>query len=791
MNTRNGVVPTTATELQDRLERALAERYRVERELGRGGAAIVYLAADRKHGRRVAIKVLKPELAQAIGAERFLREIEIAARLSHPNILPLYDSGTADGLLYYVMPVVERESLRERLDRERQLALDDAVQVARQVASALAYAHAQGVVHRDIKPANILLHAGQAMVSDFGIARAIGEAGGDRLTETGLVVGTPAYMSPEQASGELTIDARSDVYSLGCVLYEMLAGDPPFSGSTPQAILARKSVEPPPRLRVVRDTVPPAIEEAVTKALAKVPADRFATAAHFSNALERALTTWEIPVDVHPRRRRVAVLGAAATVGLVLTGAIWWAASTRPGPLGTAPLRSVAVLPFENLSGDSTQEYFAAGMHDALIGELSQIGALRVISRRSVMRYQRSDKSVPEIARELDVDGVVEGTVLRSGDSVRIQVKLIEARPEERNLWGHGFERDLSDVTSMHGAVAQAIARELGVRLTPDQRARLASTRRVDPATYEAYLRGMFYVNKPGRENKQRGVALLHDAVDKNPGDAAAYAGLALGYAALGHGPAAQADAWPRARAAALRAVTLDSTLAEAHAALAEVRMYYEWDWAGAERAFQRALELNPNLAMAHYHYAWYHALFGRVDEAIAEHKRAEELDPLTPGHTAWLGTLYAMKGRHEDAAAEAQRALELSPDFPPGLLVLGRAYRDRGMHQQAIQTHERLAAVEPAWRWELGVTYAKAGRQGDARKILADLEAEKPTPWRAYALTNLYTALGDKDNAFRALAYEPHHAFVPWVRGASWAAPLRRDPRFEQFLRRLNFPKQ
>ena len=769
-----------------RVDAALGERYRIARELGRGGAAIVYLAEDRKHRRQVAIKVLKPELAQALGPERFLREIDIAARLSHPNILPIHDSGLADGLLYYVMPFVEGESLRDRMDREKQLPVAEAVRLTRDVAGALAHAHAAGVIHRDIKPANILLQSGHAIVSDFGIARALEGTGVDRLTDTGLAVGTPTYMSPEQAAGDRHLDARGDIYSLGCVLYEMLAGDPPYTGSTPQALLARKATQPPPRLRTVRDSVPVAVEAAVMKALARVPADRYGTAEEFSDALDRALMAKDDSGEARPRRR----LAMVGVLVVAIAGVAWWSVNGSFSLPGAPRLSSLAVLPFEDLSGDTTKHYFAAGMHDAVIGELSQIGALRVISRRSVMRYQNSEKSIPEIARELNVDGVVEASVSRSGDSVRLQVALIEARPEERSVWRHLYAHTVGDMPRMHGDVAQAIAREVRVRLTSDERTRLESGRPVDPATYEAYLEGMFWIHKGGLANVQRGLERLHAAVDRSPGDPHAYAGLAQGYAALGHGPAALPDVWPRVRAAAIRAVTLDSTLAEAHTGLAEARLYYEMDWAGAEQSFHRALDLNPNLAMAHYHYAWYLALMGRLDEAIASHKRAQELDPLTPVHTAWLGTLYRYQGQHDAAIEQGKKALELNPNSAPALVVLGENYAEKGMFREAIEAHERLVTINPAWKGTLAETYVAAGRTDDALRILAEIEAEKPSPWRAYSLATLYASFGRTDDAFAAIAYDPPHSFLPWIAVDPKTAPLRADPRFAAFVRRLKLPQ-
>ena len=775
---------------RSRLDTALSGLYRIERELGRGGMATVYLAEDIKHRRRVAVKVVKPEIAHALGSERFLREIEIAARLAHPNILPLYDSGEADGVLYYAMPYVEGESLRDRLDREKQLPLQDALRITREVAAALTYAHSKGVVHRDIKPENVLLQSGQAVVSDFGIARAVGKAGGDRLTESGLAVGTPTYMSPEQASGEQDIDARSDIYSLGCLLYEMLAGSPPYMGANAQAILARKVSDPVPGLRVVRDTVPVAIENVITRALAKAPADRFATAAQFAEALDNAATS---PSGLVTRRRvwtQGRVLAVGAAVAVLATGA--WLISRSFAGGGTARVVSVAVLPFENSSGDSAQEYFVAGMHDALIAELAQIGALRVISRRSVMRYQNSQKSIPEIARELNVDRIVEGTVTKTGDTLRLRVQLIAAEPEERNLFAQAYQANVLNVLGLYGDVARGIARAARVTPTIEEAARLGSARTVNPRTYEAYLRGMFYLNKPDRregDNIARGLAYLHQAVENDPGDPYAYAGLSLGYATLGHGPNADMDSWPRARAAAIRAVTLDSTLAEARAALAEVKLYYEWDWAGAEREFRRALELNPGLAMAHYHYAWYHALFERWDDAITEHKRAQELDPFTAGHTAWLGALYNSTGRYDEAIAEARKALVLTPDFPPALIVLGRGYLGKGMQQEAIATHERLAELRPVWKWVLGRTYARTGRGTDARRILDELEAAEPSPFLAYGLIQLAADLGEKDKAFRWAAYEPPHAFFPWIASSSDLASLHTDARFATVRERLKLP--
>jgi TolB-like protein/Tfp pilus assembly protein PilF len=476
---------------------------------------------------------------------------------------------------------------------------------------------------------------------------------------------------------------------------------------------------------------------------------------------------------------------ASVAVGLT----VWNPLSDAGQADGLPRIASLAVLPFDNLTGDPQEEYFVAGMHDALIGQLAQIGALRVISRRSVMQYRDNEASVPEIARELDVDGVVEASVVRAGDSVRFQVQLIAARPEERSLWSEAYDRDVSNVYALHSEVARAIAREAGVPLTMDEETRLAGTRPVNRETYEAYLKGMFYLSKSTPEEFERGLAYLHEAVEKDPGDPRAYAGLALGYATLGHGPAPPLDAWSRARAAALRAVQLDPTLAEAHAALADVKLYYEWDWAGAEEAFRRANELNPNLAMNHYHYAWYLALFGRLDEAIEQHTLARELDPFRPLHSVWLGHLYNFIGQYDEAASEALAALEHFPDHAVGLLVLGIAYANKGMYEDAIALHEKVVTINPAWKWALGRTYADAGREEDAQRILAELEEEEVTPWNALGLAIVNSALGEYDEAYRWLAYEPPHAWLPWTTIDPLLTVPRDDPRFSDLLRRLNLP--
>jgi TolB-like protein len=480
-------------------------------------------------------------------------------------------------------------------------------------------------------------------------------------------------------------------------------------------------------------------------------------------------------------------LGALALWGVVATG--WLAlGGVRAAPAG--PIDSIVVLPFENFSGDPEQEYFVAGMHDALTTELAQIGALRVISRTSAMLYKDSNKSAPQIARELNVDGIVEASVFRAGDSVRIQVQLIQALPEERHLWAHSYDRQLGDVLTIHSDVVRAVAREIEVELTPQQETRLASARRVSPETYDLYLKGMHQLYKYTPEGFATGLAYLNQAIDNDPTEPLPYAGLALGLATIGHSPRPPPDALPRAKELALTALRLDETLAEAHAALAEVKLYYDWDLDAARQSFERALELNPNLAQTRGHYAWYLTLVGSWDDALAEMRRAKDLDPLAPIYSGWLGWMYYWAGRYEEALAEARSSLDLNPEFPLGHHVMGLAYAEQGKFEEAIAAHERAEAISPDWKWGLGIDYAKAGREDEALRVAGELEADI-TQWNSWSLAEIYAALGDKEEAIRWVeeAFERRHAYMPWLNRFAPFEFLRDDPRFQDVARRANAP--
>jgi adenylate cyclase len=487
------------------------------------------------------------------------------------------------------------------------------------------------------------------------------------------------------------------------------------------------------------------------------------------------------------------VLTVAVAVGLDLGGMRGWLLGRGST---AAAFQSLAVLPLENLSGSSDQDYLADGVQEALITNLAQLSGLkRVIARGSVMRFKGTNTPFRQIAQELKVGALITGAVLRSGDRVRITAHLVDP-VSEAQLWAQSYERELRDVLALENDIVAAITREIKLQLTPQEHARLASARPVNPETYEAYLKAMFHLYKKTPEGYAKGLALLQEAIDKNPSDPLPYAGLALAYPIIYHGPGAVGaiappkEGFPRARAAALKALELDESSAHAHLALAVIKTYYDWDWAGAEREFKRAIELNPSLAEAHAHYGWYLHLFGRNDEGLAEEKRSTELDPLTPVFTAWVGWMYDNLVEHDRAVEWARKALDLDPDDTDALYVLKSAFAGKKMFDQAIETGKKLAAVNPDWKFGLAESYAAAGRKDDALKLVADMEREDFAKFSEF-LMGIQVALGNKEEAFRALeaAFEYHHIFLPWNFYDDQWFPWRSDPRWQGYRRRLNFP--
>jgi len=779
---------------EERARAALADRYRIDRELGHGGMAIVYLAHDLRHDRSVALKVLLPEVAAAFGPERFLREIRLTARLDHPNILALLDSGEANGLMYYVMPCVEGESLRDRLRRQGPLPLEDALSIGHQVASALHYAHEHGVVHRDIKPENILLAGDHARVADFGIARIATRAEEESLTQTGIAIGTPAYMSPEQATGAREVDARTDIYSLGCVLFEMLAGEPPYTGHTPQVVLARKLQEPMPSLRVVRYGVPPGIEAAVRKSLATVPADRFVTAQVFAEALEHgdreATATARRPWRASWTTR---IATGVVVASLVVVAAVRFARSGG----NSARIDSLAVLPLDNLTGDSAQAYFVDGMHEALTAELSQISALKVISRTSTMRYRGGGTPAPQIGRELAAKGLIEGAVFREGDQVRITVQLIDAA-SDRRIWGSQFTREMRSVLDLQSEVARAIASEIKATVTPQELGRLAAARPVNPRAFELYLLGRDQWNGRTVQLVRQAVGSFREALRLDSTYAPAQAALGEVYLWLGEqGGMPQSDACELASAATRTALEMDASLADAHVVMGMWQVGCNWSWREAEGHFHQALDLNPGSAAVHQYYGRaLSRVTRRLDEGLRELQRAEDLDPLSPAIRVYVGQ-NLLFGRQFEAAAETLRdALALNPDHALVLHTSGELALAQGHWQEAAALLER-SLQQPGQQSShylavLGAAYAHANRRPQAMGILEELRRRAASALVSeFDMALLLVALGDQDQALTSLerGYANKDMWLPEMLAWPWFDSLKSTSRFQEIVRKMQSP--
>jgi serine/threonine-protein kinase len=738
--------------LPDRLQVALAERYRIERELGHGGMANVYLAKDLKHRRPVALKVLKPELASSLGTDRFLREIDIAAGLTHPHILPLHDSGEADGLLYYVMPHVG-ESLRDRLVRERQIPLEDALRITREVADALDYAHGRDVVHRDIKPENMLFQAGHAVVSDFGIARAITVAAKGRMTGTGVAVGTPGYMSPEQAEGIEELDGRSDIYSLGCVLYEMLAGDPPFTGWSIQAILARQLVDPVPRLRTVRETVPEWLEQTVLRALAKAPADRFATAAAF-----------------------VVALSAPTTI-------------TAATP---APEHSIAVLPFVNLSADPENGYFCDGMAEEILNALSAVPSLRVASRTSSFAFKGATQDIRSIGERLGVRAVLEGSVRRADIKLRVTAQLINVA-DGFHLWSHTYEREMKDVFAVQDDIARAIVNALKGRLRSDPGVVLVEAHTDNVEAYALYLKARYFWKKKSASALKRSIEYFEQAVALDPRYAQAHAALADSYIMLGyHNFLPPKQVFPRARAAADASLGIDDSLAEAHTARACVSLFHDWDWPAAERQFQRAIQLKELYPTAHFWYACCLWAMGRTADAVDQASRAQGLAPLSLVGNANLGWALYFARRYEDAITQCRKTLDLDTQYLMTYTVLGQACVAASRYEEAIgamQNAVNFSGGLPFTTAALGYALGSAGKQHEARTVLQNLNQRSSAEYVSpFCVALVHAGLGDEDQTLAWLdrAYEERSHWLVYLKAWPLFDGLRSHERFGALLRKV-----
>ncbi len=792
-------------DLRALLDSGLAGHYTLERELGRGGMATVYLAHDVKHDRPVALKALHPDLAATLGPERFLREIRTTAQLQHPHILTVLDSGETAGQLWYTMPYVEGESLRDRLNRETQLPIDDAVQIARNVLAALAYAHSHGVIHRDIKPENILLEGDEAVVADFGIARAISAAGTEHLTQTGMAVGTPRYMSPEQAAGGSEPDGRSDLYSLGCVLYEMLAGEPPHTGPTPQAIMAKRFLEPVPHLRTMRESVPESVEQAVTKALAKIPADRFATATAFAEALAQGLSLpaggaspptgfGRIARRVLPGRAFAAALGA---VVLVLGTGVYLFHARRRGPSTTPDnLITLAVLPFHLLTRSEDTSALGIGIPDAIITRLANVRQLRVRPTSMIIRYQDQTPEVRAIGQALATDYVLNGTVQPAGERLRVSVQLLRAR-DAALVWGERYDLARQDLLGLQDSIAGRVSSALALRMSDEERARVYRRYTENGEAYELYLAGRSQLALLTKEGALAAIDAFERALRLDSAYALARAGLAMASADMhlrfASGP--EAKSWgARAEDEARRAMALDSDLAEAHVAMAAVYRKAEFNWEGALEESRRALALNPSLDLPHYYRAaaFYHlGLFGLADWEVREGRAASPENRVEQVRTQ--GVIALLSGRSAEAVPLLDEVRRLS-DRPLSDSYLAQAYfyeGDRARAEAMLDTLSRSSSASAVGRAQATLASFLAARDERARAeaLLRDVTAGTYMDHHvAYSIGAAYAQLGQNTEARKWLARAAQTGFpcYQWFEWDPLLQPLRTDSEFQRFMGEL-----
>ena len=750
--------------------------YEVVAPIGAGGMGEVYRARDTRLGRTVAIKVLaQPLCADEERRARFEREARTISTISHPHVCALYDVGRQQDTDYLVMEYIEGETLAERLERGP-LRTSDALELVHQIADGLAEAHAHGIVHRDLKPANVMVtRAGHAKILDFGLARRgdqpqAGHVAKDSqlatlsqgLSREGTIVGTLAYMSPEQARGE-EVDSRSDVFSFGVTFYQLLTGQPPFRGESATATIAKiLESEPEPPLSSARPDLPAAVARVVRRCLQKKPEARYND-------------TRDLVAELKDVREELRSGEGDPTISF------------------PKPEKSIVVLPFENMSSDNENEYFSAGLTEEITADLSKLHDLLVISRSSAMTFKGTNKRVQEIAKEVGVRYVLEGSVRKAGNSLRITAQLIDAA-NDAHLWAEKYSGTVDDVFDIQERVSRSIVDALRLELTPQERARLVQKAPADPAAHEQYLRGRYHLNRVTPSELTKAIEYFEHATRKDPVYALAYAGLANAYNYLGWLGGVAGEVFPQAKRAAVRALEIDETLAEAHAVLGYAATFYDWDWATAERELDRAIALNPNYAEGYLHHSWYLGSQERHEEARAAIVRASELDPLSLVIRANMANYYHWKRDYDGALAQTRRALELSPKLPLALLFSGMAYCGKEQYDDAARDFAQLVELAgPGFKGYLGYSCAKAGREDSALAILDELTVLSRTePVPSFQLALVRLGLGRFEEALTWLekAFEERAGWFPYIRQESFFDPLRGHPRFQDLVRRLNFPK-